>query len=329
MADNHVNQESNSIKMKIKPQVLSKIVNQKPTVIVGISAYNEETNIGYLLKDLLRQKQTTFTLSKIIVASDGSTDNTENIVKKIRSSKIRLINDGKRLGLGKRQNQIFEISDTDILVLIQADVILDTPKFIAKLIEPIIKKKVHITAATLRELPPQTFFESVLFHSMKMKRRIFDNFKKGNNLYTCHGPARAFSKKLYKKLLFKGGIGEDGYSYLYCIFNNYKYQYAKKAKVYYRLPDNLSDHIRQSLRYETSKKIFADEFKSDYVKKEYLLPISLILKELTLSFINQPILVMSYLIVLFYIRFKLITSPQIKQKWDVSLSSKKLRPLFS
>ena len=48
----------------------------KPTVTVAISAYNEEGNINYFLKSVIKQKIKNFTLKKILVISDGSTDKT-------------------------------------------------------------------------------------------------------------------------------------------------------------------------------------------------------------------------------------------------------------
>ena len=51
-------------------------MSSKPTVTVGISAYNEEHAFPALLESLLKQSQTSFVFEKIIVVSDGSTDNT-------------------------------------------------------------------------------------------------------------------------------------------------------------------------------------------------------------------------------------------------------------
>ena len=53
---------------------------KKLTVTIGIPAYNEEKNIGRLLKSLSNQKGDDFTLNEIVVLSDGSTDMTNEIV---------------------------------------------------------------------------------------------------------------------------------------------------------------------------------------------------------------------------------------------------------
>ena len=49
-------------------------------VSIGIMAYNEEKNIGNLLKTLLKQNLSF--VKEIIVVNSGSTDKTAKIVKK-------------------------------------------------------------------------------------------------------------------------------------------------------------------------------------------------------------------------------------------------------
>ena len=81
---------------------------KKPTVTIGIPAYNEEANIGVLLRAIVKQRETDFVLKKIIVVSDKSTDNTANEVKKIKDSRIKLIENRVRRGKVYNQNKIFE-----------------------------------------------------------------------------------------------------------------------------------------------------------------------------------------------------------------------------
>ncbi|RLC37977.1 glycosyl transferase family 2, partial [Candidatus Falkowbacteria bacterium] len=80
------------------------------TVTVGIPAYNEADNIAYLLKDLLGQKQADFKLERIIVISDGSSDNTAEIAQKSGNKIIKVINGRIRKGVAMRLNQIISIA---------------------------------------------------------------------------------------------------------------------------------------------------------------------------------------------------------------------------
>ena len=71
---------------------------KKPTVTIGIPAYNEEANIKNLLDSILSQIQNNFIIDEIIVVSDGSSDKTADIVRSLNNSLINLIEDKERLG---------------------------------------------------------------------------------------------------------------------------------------------------------------------------------------------------------------------------------------
>ncbi len=60
---------------------------------IGIMAYNEEANIGQLLKALLTQRTSAVTLREIVVVASGCTDGTQAIVKAwcSRDSRVRLL----------------------------------------------------------------------------------------------------------------------------------------------------------------------------------------------------------------------------------------------
>ncbi len=70
------------------------------TCSIGIMAYNEEANIGRLLKAVLSQKLKTVAITEIVVVASGCTDSTEAIVRDWtkRDPRIRLLSQEKRLG---------------------------------------------------------------------------------------------------------------------------------------------------------------------------------------------------------------------------------------
>ncbi len=96
-------------------------------ITVGICAHNERENIGKLLDSLRRQKLgSSFSLSEIIVVSSGSTDGTNEIVRKKAEdfSKISLVAEPERAGKSNAQNVILGRARGDLIVLISADSIL-------------------------------------------------------------------------------------------------------------------------------------------------------------------------------------------------------------
>jgi len=117
-------------------------------VSVGIMAFNEEKNIGRLLKALLSQKLKKVRIKEIIVVSEGSTDKTNKIVEKFakKNKIIKLITKDKRRGKALAINGFIKTASSKLLVLESADTI---PKddCIEKLCLPLLKKNTGICAS--------------------------------------------------------------------------------------------------------------------------------------------------------------------------------------
>ena len=112
----------------------TKIKEKNPLVSVIIPVYNEEEDIEDCIKSILKQD---YKKIEIVVVDDGSTDNTIRIVKKYE--KIRLyIQEHK--GPGEARNYGSEKAKGEILILIDADMILFRD-YVTKLIKPIIEGK--------------------------------------------------------------------------------------------------------------------------------------------------------------------------------------------
>src|SRR3989338_5892127 len=108
---------------------MNSLSSQLLTVTIGIPAYNEAGNIGQLLKALLKQKQAGWVLEKIMVVSDASEDKTDIIVKQFKDKRIRLLRNLQRIGQAESQNRIIDECDSDVLVLMNADVLPEGDDF--------------------------------------------------------------------------------------------------------------------------------------------------------------------------------------------------------
>lgn len=294
------------------------------SVSIGIPAFNEVANISYLIEDLLKQNITGFSLRYILVSSDGSSDKTVQVVRNIRSKKIVVFDNNKRKGRAFRQNQIMKYADSDVLVLLDADVQISDKNFLNKIVGPIVKGKADLTSVPIEELPAQNLMERMLDSSMKLKKNIYGKINSGRNIYTCHGRARAFSRRLYKKIIFKQSVGEDAYSFLYCLNKGFKYKFVKNTRVFYKLPDNFNDHKKQSIRFFKSQKIFNKEFGEEFVKEQYQIPGSISLISLINCIFNDP-LILGYLFLVSFIKVKSYYQKNIENTWSSSESSKRLR----
>lgn len=277
-------------------------MNKKPTVTIGIPAYNEEANIAHLLKSLMSQKSDSFILEKIVVSSDGSTDKTVETIKALHCNKVILISNPANKGVAARQNQIIKNTFSDILVLLNADISIKSHNFIADLISPITRGEAELTSPSMTEFPPRTFIESILEVGMKLRTILFETWKNGQNGYLCHGTARAFGRAFYTKFRFKDNEGEDMYTYLECLRRQYRFKYIKSVSVWYRNPTTLGDHFKQSARYFKYQAKFLQNYKNQLVIQELKIPVNVYFRGVTKVLpivIKYPFHVFCYLVIVF------------------------------
>lgn len=92
---------------------------------VGVTAYNEEQNIGPLLEALVDQHLHDVEMVEIIVVASACTDNTVPIVREFmaKDARIKLIEQPKREGKTSAVNQFIAAAQTDICVLESGDTV--------------------------------------------------------------------------------------------------------------------------------------------------------------------------------------------------------------
>lgn len=299
----------------------------KITITVGISAYNEENNIQQLLLDILKQRLQDVSIEQIVVVSDGSTDKTAHVVELINNPRIKIKKGIRRLGKAARQNEIISKCQSEILILMDADISIKDHQFISKLILPIIRERAEMTSSSIVPIKPQTFLEQVLYVSTKMKEILFSQYKNGNNFYTCYGPARAFSKKIYRKLRFQTSNGDDMYSYFLCRSLGYRFQNIPEAVSEYKLPSTLHDHSKQSIRYHLAKKQIKKYFDANFVENEQKIPLKVYIVTLFKAFpiiFKYPIHTAIYFLILASMLIRSSFKYQPMEIWNTT-STKILR----
>ncbi len=296
----------------------------KPTVTIGIPAYNEEANIAYLLRSLLAQKRDTFELKEIVVISDGSTDQTDTEVSSVRSSKIKLIRQTKRVGLNALQNWLVKHTSSDILAIVNADVIIKGEKFLDNLIAPLLSdRKIGLTGSRFLSLRMRQSIGRILGNSMEMKRYIYTHLLRPNNVYLCHGSARAFSRGLYKQISWPGDVPEDAYSYFFALQCGFKFSCSPKAEVYLQPSTNLRDHIRQSTRFVRGVSKLKNYFDPKYIDRAYEITPKQMLKATFIYTLKKPLSIPVYLGLMLFVRFINRINDSDQSKFNISESSKK------
>ena len=107
-------------------------INQPISVI--IKAYNEEKNIGRVLKVVSKIDW----IDEIIVVDDGSTDKTAQISNKFANKKLKVVSHSKNRGMGAGMATGIKTAKFDLLLFLDADLIGLTEQHILKILSPII-----------------------------------------------------------------------------------------------------------------------------------------------------------------------------------------------
>jgi len=293
-------------------------------ITIGIPAYNEEANIKRLISSVLKQDFTNLKLDKIIISSDGSTDKTVAVAKSFKNKKIVIINNKDRKGIARGLNQIISKSKSEILVTLDADITISDNNFIQKLVSPILNNSASLTSSAIAEKMPKTFYGKILFVSMLLKENLFKAINNGNNIYTCHGLARAYSKKFYQGLTFPASVGNDMYSYLKCVNENLIYKYTESAIAWYKVPENYLDHKKQSTRFFNTIEEQTKYFKKSFVTKQTQITRNDYLNGFYKSIpilVSFPIHSLSYFVLQIYMRLKsnFVSSDEA---WSIATSTK-------
>ncbi len=132
---------------RVRPFQLEPSVDGPQLVTVGIAAHNEAHVLEARLLNVLEQA-VPFEI-EVFVASDGSTDETAAVIRRMAETDPRIhLVDLPRVGQSEAQNGIFEQSTGDIVVLSDADTRFDQG-CLAALVAPFSDPKVGATTGRL------------------------------------------------------------------------------------------------------------------------------------------------------------------------------------
>lgn len=304
-------------------------MKQLPTLTIAVCAYNEEHNMKAFLKSILAQKSIGYRLKEIIVVSDGSTDHTVRIVKKLNSSIIKIWNHKIRLGKSSRLNEIYEYVKTDILVQTDADVIFSNPHVVSELIKPLSKKQVYMTGGNPKPFVAKTFIEKAINCTVEPYVEFRHKVRGGNNVFSVDGRLLAYKRELVKKIVVPADmIANDAYTYFCCLSLGYTYQFVSSAVVNFRSPQTLFDHIKQNTRFNAAPIRMEKIFDKKLVKREYRIPKKMYRKAVFNQWIQNPIHCSAIFVINMFCKlYARRYEPILNAKWAIAYTTKVL--LFS
>lgn len=208
---------------------------------VGVTAYNEEANIGRLLDALLAQHLREVAIAEIIVVASGCTDQTVPIVESYaaRNPQVRLFVQPRREGKTAAINVFLANARTDICVLESGDTLPheDAVEHLVRMF-----RDPNVGMAGAHKIPVNTPDHLVgLFTHLRLRlehqlcleiprlgemiafRRVFDRIP----------PDVAMDEAFVEALVVQRGL---------------QVRYAPDAVVYNTGPDNIQDFVRQRRR---------------------------------------------------------------------------------
>lgn len=247
-------------------------------ITFGIPSYNEEVNISnilHLIIGLNRESQSRnrnssghgngeidkkrsenkglnfkeeFIIAEIII-SDDSSDNTCRIVEAISaenlSVNIKLLHHNTRRGVSSAWNEIFKIATGDIIVLYDADIIIDR-NTTANLVES-IDNGIGLCASNST---PLLLEKSRISRASKFVAEWLSRVRNnGLSQYTVMGRALSISSHVAKSITIpENVIALDLYLQCKVLELGFKVVYNEQALVYFRPPDNMEDFSSQIIR---------------------------------------------------------------------------------
>ncbi len=215
--------------------------SEKIRCSVGITAYNEEANIGQILQAMLDQKLYQAEIAEIIVVASGCTDRTEEIVREYmaRDERIRLLVQPCREGKTSAVNLFLQHAREDICVLESGDT-LPREDSIENLVRHFEDPNVGMTGA--QKVPVNTPDHVIGYLShlrLKMEHQLCLEVPRTGELIAFRKvfdripPDVAMDEAFVEALIIKRGM---------------RVFYAPDAVVFNMGPETLGDFVRQRRR---------------------------------------------------------------------------------
>lgn len=207
---------------------------------IGVTAYNEEANIGRLLAALLDQQLKTVAIDEIIVVASGCTDRTVEIVESFVSTGcVRLLTQDRREGKASAVNLLLREINSEVVVLESADT-LPLPDTIEALVSPMHDPQVGMIGGRPMPTNPTDQFMGYgvqllwqLHHQVSLRHPKMGELIAFRNIFRQIPTETAVDEASIEPLIVGQGL---------------RLHYAPQAIVRNRGPENLRDFITQRRR---------------------------------------------------------------------------------
>ncbi|MEV8511763.1 glycosyltransferase [Dactylosporangium sp. NPDC051484] len=291
-------------------------------VCVGIPAYNEAANIGRLLRDLLAQDETGYELVEIVVASDGSSDDTAAIVRGFADRRVKLRDSRERLGKTTRMNQLLSGFDGDILILLDADVALGAPDFVSRAARD-FRPEYGVMAVNAVPLAGRTLVEKCVVAGSSAVECAAARWDGGSNYLAFRGACLVLGQEFARRLELPASVvTNDAYVYFHARQLGYEPKYDREVHVRFRVPGTLRDQLRQSERFRHSSAELARALADRSIPASYRVPRGILVRAFLAQLRTRPLALTGYVVLTVYLRARIAGKPDVT--WDIATSTKEL-----
>jgi len=297
-------------------------MSKKHFLTIGIPAFNEEKCLPQLIKSLNNIHIPD--LSRIIVISDGSIDQTANIIKNIKvgNTRVTKIIDPVRKGKIYRLNQLFSLSKTEYLLILDADIQLEKNS-VNHLVQSAIKNGSVLTIAHQIPLKPQSFIGKIIHTGYQM----WDEMRTSDTKYLDHvenyyGAASLYNYCFYHKFRIPTGFNDERKFIYFSAKRAGKFIYDKSSLVYYHPVSTLRDfYLLGSRSTDIDAKI--QDYFGVQIKKSFKIPAQHKFKVLLKYLYNKPFSTLAFICLKYIVRtFKTPDPLTSRGMWTIASSTK-------
>lgn len=300
---------------------------KKATITVCIPAHNEERNIEYALRSVVRQKLKKFRLESIVVYLDGCIDGTLAKVQAL-SKKYRLIKvfiGVQRQGKAVTLNKLYRINKSDFLVTMDADVVFLGDSDLENLVGELNKNK-SLNVVAAHEVPVKAtgFIEKINVAGHRLWDEIRLSINGGNHIHNLRGSCSALRKSFAGSIKYPNDMSCDqGFLYISATLKKPKgFKYIKSSRILFRSPTTLYES-----RLLGTRSIFDDKKKvaiyfGNWVYDLYNIPATYKLRALIKMLLQDPIFTTLSVLLGIYIRMFPLNNRTKGGKWEMVISTK-------